>query len=140
MATAPPITKETGSAVPLTPATTPRMEKIPAPIIPPTPILTAAANPKPLGAGIEAPAARRRTLLILPHSLDLDGLYGVHSLLRTYPAANNGMLGSSAHTSRSLCPTTKRLPLLTNYLEEVFSETASDFLYEGVIRCLLLRC
>src|SRR5215208_6698734 len=70
---------------PLTPATTPRIEKIPAPIIPPTPILTAAGNPKPLGAGVEAPAARRRTLLILPHSLDLDRPQGVHSLLRTCP-------------------------------------------------------
>jgi hypothetical protein len=33
-----------------------------------------------------------------------------------------------------------RLPLFTNCLEEVFSETASEFLCGGVSRCLLLRC
>ncbi len=32
------------------------------------------------------------------------------------------------------------LSLFTNCLEEVFSETASEFLCEGVSRCLLLRC
>src|SRR5215211_9159576 len=67
MATAPPSTNETGSAVPLTPATTPRIEKMPAPIMPPTPILTAAGKPRPLGVGAAAPAGCRRTLLILPH-------------------------------------------------------------------------
>jgi hypothetical protein len=32
------------------------------------------------------------------------------------------------------------VPLFINVLEEVFSETASEFLCEGVLRCLLLRC
>ena len=36
---------DSGSAVPDTEATTPRIEKIPAPIIPPIPMLTAANNP-----------------------------------------------------------------------------------------------